>query len=179
MWKIGKSKELLKTPIFSIEETEKTNESGTGNFVSIKAPDWVKVVIFTKSDEIILCREYRQGVNDYVWEFPSGTVEEGEKPIDAARREVEEETGRKVLSISPLFKSPSKNPNPAFMTNNMSIFQAFVDDKQGEQKLDKFEDLKPEALSLAEALAKINNQENKGGIIDYLLSQILQKIYLE
>ncbi|MFN0314424.1 MAG: NUDIX domain-containing protein, partial [Burkholderiales bacterium] len=31
------------------------------------------------------------------WDFPKGRVEEGESPLEAARREVEEETGLSVL----------------------------------------------------------------------------------
>ncbi len=36
------------------------------------------------------------GVKSYKWDLPKGEIEPGEKPIDAAVREVEEETGLKL-----------------------------------------------------------------------------------
>lgn len=42
------------------------------------------------------------------WEFAKGHIEEGEKPEEAAKREVEEETGIKDLNIIPGFKEHTK-----------------------------------------------------------------------
>ena len=36
------------------------------------------------------------------WEFPGGKIEPGEEPAEAARRELEEETGLLALSLEPL-----------------------------------------------------------------------------
>ena len=47
-----------------------------------------------------LRKEYREHYNSGFWGFPKGHMEEGESPLDAAEREVFEETGFKVKCIS-------------------------------------------------------------------------------
>ena len=159
-WKIGESQTLLHTFIWDVIETEKTAPSGkTGNFVSLRCPNWVKAVIFNKNTHrFLLCHEYRQGVDGKLYEFPSGTVEDGESPEAACIREIEEETGYKVESIRLLI---SRNPNPAFMSNSMSIYYAEVSGTQQEQHLDDFEDL---------TIIEVENPKDylDGGLMDEL-----------
>lgn len=174
MWKINETKEVLKTPIFSVQKTEKISPKGDkGNFVSIKSPNWVKAIIYDiDSDKYLLCKEFRQGVNDYVYEFPSGTVEDGETPEKAVIREVKEETGYQDAEISQTFMR-EKNPNPAFMTNLMSIFKVVVKGKPANKKLDEFEDLSVIEVDKDEIPYYIERNNNKGGVIDWLVTKII------
>ena len=157
-WKIGKTETILHTFIWDVEETEKTSPAGkTGKFVSLKSPNWVKAVIFnTDTQKFVLCHEFRQGVNKRVYEFPSGTVEDGEEAIDACKREVEEETGYNVDKIEVM---ESRNPNPAFMTNTMTVCYVEVSGTPKSQNLDLFED-----LSVVEVKEPIDYLD--GGLID-------------
>ena len=54
---------------------------------------FVMVLAITERDEIILLREYKHGVGDYVLNFPAGSITSGEAPEDTATRELLEETG--------------------------------------------------------------------------------------
>lgn len=168
-WIIGKSKKLLHTFIWDVIETEKTSPAGkTGNFVSLQSKDWVKAVIYNRDNGMfVLCHEFRQGVNKKVYEFPSGTVEDGERAEDACVREVEEETGYKVDNIKLMVAS---NPNPAFMTNTMSVFYVEVSGKPTGQNLDQFEDL---------TIVEVANPEEylDGGLIDQLAWLEYCKLY--
>jgi 8-oxo-dGDP phosphatase len=56
-------------------------------------PDWVHVVALTPQDRVILTRQYRQGVRSFSIELPCGAMHIGETPIEAAARELAEETG--------------------------------------------------------------------------------------
>ncbi len=56
----------------------------------IKTPDGQK---------ILLNREFRMAVGEFAFNFPAGLIDEGEKPEEAAARELWEETGLKLVSI--------------------------------------------------------------------------------
>mgnify|MGYP001036141636 CR=1 FL=1 len=50
-------------------------------------------------DKVVLVKQYRYPIDDYIYEFPAGLVEPNEKIKDAAVREFYEETG---LTLSPI-----------------------------------------------------------------------------
>ncbi len=60
--------------------------------------------LYRGQDEIqrvVLVRQYRYPVGDYVYEFPAGLVEQGEDFHEAAVRELHEETGLKLEPLHP------------------------------------------------------------------------------
>lgn len=171
-WKIGETTLKLHTPIWDVMETEKTNPDGkVGKFVSLKTPDWVKAIIYNNSTKkFVITREFRQGINDYDIAFPSGTVEPGEDPMDAVKREVTEETGFKNIIDCQLLGAFS--PNVAFMDNTMYIYYIEVDGKKTDRVLDEFEDID---------MLEVTNPMNFGmkGAIDSLGWLIYEKKYGE
>ena len=52
-----------------------------------------------KKDRVVLIRQYRYPINDYVYEFPAGLVEPGEDMLDAGIREMYEETGLEFMPV--------------------------------------------------------------------------------
>jgi 8-oxo-dGTP pyrophosphatase MutT (NUDIX family) len=62
-------------------------------YYSLKPPDYVTALTRTTEGKYILLRQYRPVVEDYVFELPSGHLEEGEAPEQAMMRELKEETG--------------------------------------------------------------------------------------
>lgn len=62
--------------------------------------DAVVLILHDESGErILINREYRMAVGDYVYNFPAGLIDEGETYEESARRELMEETGLTLLSI--------------------------------------------------------------------------------
>jgi ADP-ribose pyrophosphatase YjhB (NUDIX family) len=143
MWKLSEPELKLHTPIWDVMVTHKENEQMgiKGDFISLKAPNWVSAIIYNvDTDKFVMVKEYRHGINDYICEFPSGTVEDGEDPYDACRREIIEETGYNDIRCAELLFTA--NPNTAFMNNVMNCYYVEVGNSKVNQNLDTTEDLK-------------------------------------
>ena len=62
--------------------------------------DGVVIIMTDEDDEhILLNREFRMAVDDYVYNFPAGLIDEGEQPEESAKRELWEETGLELYEI--------------------------------------------------------------------------------
>ncbi len=63
------------------------------NFGRIQLSDFIVVFAQTKGGKIIVERQYKQGVGFVSLMFPAGIIEPGEEALEAAQRELLEETG--------------------------------------------------------------------------------------
>jgi len=64
----------------------------------IESPDAVVIVPYLQ-DKLLIIKEFRLPLGDYEYSFPAGLVDKGESVIDAAKRELFEETGLVVTKI--------------------------------------------------------------------------------
>ncbi len=82
----------------------------------LECGDWVSSVAVTKQSEIVLVRQYRHAAGRITLELPAGEMDEGEGIIQAARREVVEESGFGGGEAKLIFTS---SPNPARYANRI------------------------------------------------------------
>jgi len=70
---------------------------------------------------ILLVRQYRLPAAKYLWELPAGKLDPGEKPLQAAKRELIEETGYRARTWR---KLASFYPSPGYIGERMTIYLA-------------------------------------------------------
>src|SRR6185437_4262303 len=78
---------------------------------------------------VLLVRQYRLPARQYLWELPAGKIDPGETVLQAARRELGEETGYRAKKWQKLGEF---YPSPGFLAEKMTIFLA-TDLTEGKQ----------------------------------------------
>ena len=93
-WNVLENKPVLKTPWLQIDKQAVMTDNGMiPDYYVGRKSDFVMVLAITEPGEIILLREYRHGIGDYIWNLPAGCIKSDEAPEEAATRELLEETG--------------------------------------------------------------------------------------
>ncbi|MEZ9232469.1 NUDIX hydrolase [Vibrio amylolyticus] len=69
---------------------------------TISHPGAAVILPINEKNEIILINQFRPSLRKWLLELPAGTIEAGEKPIECAQRELEEETGYSASNWYPL-----------------------------------------------------------------------------
>ena len=100
------------------------------------------------SKHIVLVRQYRYALDRWIWELPAGHVELGEDPVDAARRECEEETGNLAGQIE---RIGSFFPIPGYCDEEMIYFRLTDLTPINGRPPDKDEVLEPHLIELSKA----------------------------
>ena len=122
-WQIVETHDLEDCRVFRVRRSL-ARSPATGRvhpFFRLDAADWVNVVPVTKDGHVVMVRQYRIGADAVTLEIPGGIVDPGETPIEAAARELLEETGHRAERIEAL---GALNPNPALFGNRVHSFVA-------------------------------------------------------
>jgi ADP-ribose pyrophosphatase len=74
-----------------------------------------------RKNRVLLVRQYRLPAGKYLWELPAGRLDPGEKPLQAAKRELIEETGYRARQWTML---ASFWVSPGYVQERMTIYLA-------------------------------------------------------
>ncbi len=169
MSKLISEEEKYKGPRFNVTQKIYLRDDGTKIIRDIVNPGEAAVILpITEENEVIFITQYRESVNKVSLELPAGMVDPGEKPIETAKRELEEETGLIANKIEPLI---SIYPSTGYTSEKVHIFLA-KDFENGKQRLDSTEEiLSIKKIKIEECIEKIKKGEleNASQLIGILL----------
>lgn len=157
-WEIISSEYLIRRPWLTARRDHVRLPTGVENpeFYILEYPDWVNVIAITRKGEFVMIRQYRHGLGETRYELCAGVSEEGEDPMDSARRELLEETGygggewRLWMTIS---------ANPSTTTNLTYCYLATNVELMSTQQLEETEDITVHLLTEKEVKALLVNDE--------------------
>jgi ADP-ribose pyrophosphatase len=87
----------------------------------VRHPGAAAMVPLLENGDVVLVRQHRHAVNDYLWEIPAGTLEPDEEPLACAQRELTEETGYEAANFDKLTEI---FPAPGYTDECIHIFLA-------------------------------------------------------
>jgi ADP-ribose pyrophosphatase len=114
-------------------------------------PGSVVVLPIFKDGRVLLIRQYRHSVGEFLWELVAGRKEPKETPVTAARRELLEETGYTAQRVRKLMRIV---PTPGFVNEWMWIFAA-EGLTEGAAQPEEDEKITPRIFTLKEAAKMI------------------------
>ena len=120
--KLISSRERYRSPVFWVSEDHAKDSGGfeIQRAIVHHAGSAVMMAVDPRR-RILLVHQYRLPARADLWELPAGRLDPGEKPLQAAKRELREETGYRARRWKKLI---SFYPSPGFVSEKMTIFLA-------------------------------------------------------
>jgi 8-oxo-dGTP pyrophosphatase MutT (NUDIX family) len=151
--KVNSTETLHEGRVFRVVRENVTLPNGVSIDLDIvRHPGASAVVPLLDGETIVLLKQYRHAIRDFIWEIPAGTLAQNECPLDCAKRELTEETG---FAAGSWRKLGEVTPVPGYSDERIHIFLA-KDLTRAEQKLDSDEILHVQKIKFADAVNMIH-----------------------
>lgn len=145
-WKLLESEYLVNNRWLKLRKDKCALPNGNiiNDFYVTEYPDWANVLAMTPDKEVVLVRQYRHGRKIILHELPGGIIENSQSALEAAQRELLEETGYQSSDWKSL---GTVCANPDNHSNVSHCFLATNATRYNEQNLDENELIDVELLS--------------------------------
>lgn len=163
-WETIESEYLFKRPWLTARKDKVRLPDGRINpeFYVLEYPDWVNVTAINEDGDFVMISQYRHGLKGVFTELVAGVIDDGEDPLQAAKRELLEEAGYgggewELLTIL--------CQNPSTTTNYTYCFLAKGVKKISGQKLDPMEDIAVKIVTKQELIEMLIKDEMKQALM--------------
>ena len=146
-WRIKSSKKVYSHHLITLFEDTLDLDGEDRIYIRAIRRDYSTVVPFISKNQLVIIRSYRHLVDSIQVEAPSGYIEDGETPYEAAKRELKEETGyeaRKIVSLGHYTLDYS------MFEQNGNVFAAYDLLTKAKQSLGKMENIKVDIITIDE-----------------------------
>lgn len=157
-WKLESSERVADYDMFRVRrDRARSPRNGTVREFSVaESPDGVTVLALTPGGELVMVEQFRHGPREVTLEAPSGVVDPGESPVEAAERELHEETGyagRGAELLGTLLL------NPSWQTTRVHVVRVQGAAPTGSRNQDEGEDIRVRPVPLGEVIERIRRGE--------------------
>jgi ADP-ribose pyrophosphatase len=129
--KIISSREVFKNKLFRVVDEVATDPSGFEiHRAIVRHPGSAVMMPVDEKNRVLLVKQFRLPAQQNLWELPAGRLDPGESPLQAAKRELREETG---YTAKKWVKLASFWSTPGYVDEKMNLFLA-SELTQGEQQ---------------------------------------------
>src|SRR5215469_13806527 len=151
------SREAYRGPVFRVTTDEVLEPSGvrvrrdivrhTGSVVVLAVDE------SSRTPRVLIEKQYRHAAGGYLYELPAGRIDEGEKELEAAQRELLEETGYSARRWKRVLRFWA---SPGFVAEEMSVYLA-RELRRGRAQPEDDEVIEIKLIPLERAVAMVMN----------------------